>query len=166
MSEKKETGARRKRRGVGILDVVILVVIVAGAIFASRFFGWTSSTPSDAQTSKISFSVELTELEEEFTDNVIIGQDVYDSEKGTYLGKVSDVSVGKHISKSQPDLSGGVMRSSEVDGLYDIKITVEADASVSSSETSVNGRMIAVGEKICIRTKTIAGEGYCVDLEH
>ena len=62
-------------------------------------------------------------------------------------------------------ISAGVGVLAAHDGKYNVIVTISADGEYKEGEGySVNGRRIAVGEKMALRFPNYVGEGYCIAL--
>lgn len=150
---------------VSIIDVLILVVVIAAVGFVYIFFvkGETQiQTSSDTQT--VRYIAEIRDVNKALTEMPKVGEEVYNSSKNFYIGKVVAV-------EAQPNLE---VKENTVDGSHDlfeqedryrVLITIEAEAAISDRYILVGSQYVRVGEKLPIKGKGYAGLSYIVAVE-
>ena len=157
-----EKKIRKSGIRIGILDMFIILLVVVG-IFAAVKLSVPVSAAGVADDN-MTFVVELQKKEVYFLNHVKKGEILYENLKGAYLGEVIDVEILPYTTVS-PDVVAKMQREKPVDGLYNIYITVSANASSAAGVTVINGYEVAVGKEMFIRTKSIASVGYCVEVD-
>jgi hypothetical protein len=146
---------------IGLLDLLILILLAAGVLFAVKF-----SVPvvSAANTGdNMTFVVELQKKDEAFAKNINLGEKLYENLKGIYLGEVTEVKTEPYRTPS-PDLNAAVRRDAAVSGLVNVYLTVKGSSVSSGGATVINGYEIAVGKEMFVRTRSVASPAYCVKI--
>ncbi len=156
----------KRKRKWGALDIVILVIVLA--VIGAAVYYFTHNNVGDSAASSgdtdVTYVVEIKDVDEDIENIVVIGDDLYYTESGAYIGEITSVErVPYYVDAYQQDT--GTMVSEDVDGKYNVKVTVSARADVSESETSVNGVPVMVGSALNVNASTFGGNGYCVELE-
>ena len=154
------------KRKLGALDIILIcgvLLIVAGVAYYFTHNNVGNSASSSGKYD-VSYILEVKEVPEDFDEQVIIGDDVYYTESNTYIGKVEAVEVIPYYS-DYFDASTGHMDTKAIDGKYNARLTISAQADISESATSVNDVDVMVGSGLGIHTSTVGGLGYCIQLE-
>lgn len=155
-----------KKRKLGVLDVVIIMAVLA-VIGAAVYYFTHNNVGNSAASSgatEVTYIVEIKDVSENIEEFAVIGDDLYFTESGAYIGKIEAVERRPYyVDVYHAD--SGTMVSEDVDGKYNVRITVSARADMSDSETTVNGVPVMVGAPLNVNSSTIGGNGYCVKLE-
>lgn len=155
-----------KKRKPGILDIIIFVVVLAVIGAAVYYFTHNNVGGSAASSgsTEVTYVVEIKDVNEDIENIIVAGDDLYYTESGAYIGQIEKVErIPYYVDAYQADT--GTMASEDVDGKYNVKITVSARADVSESETRVNNVPVMVGAQLSVNCSTFGGSGYCVELE-
>jgi hypothetical protein len=157
---------QNKKRKPGFLDFLVILVVIALIGAAAYYF--THNNVGDSATStgaqEITYVLEVKEVSEDFADQVIIGDSLYYTESNAYMGEVTAAEVIPYYTDHYQENTNTVV-SEAVEGKYNARITVKAMANISASATTVNDVNVMVGSEINIRTSTVGGSSYCVELE-
>lgn len=152
-----------KQKKFGIVDILILISLVAviglGISFIRR-----PEVVEQVETKVIRYSFEVTNVGEEFTDNMDIGDSLYHSSKDTYLGELVDY----EASPSQifhRDTENGEIVIIDNPIRIDVKMIVEAEAKVVGGILKVSDEDIMVGRGLPIKGKGYASYGFIVEIE-
>ena len=153
-----------------IFIAVLLIVFVFGAVQ----FAVPREVRARAGDVLIRYTVELGERVGEdgrrrkspagFHENIQIGEPVFDSIMGQYIGRIVDV-YALPFQIDVYDYDKGVIVRSEVDGLEYTYIVIEARAGVSMYETLIGNFSVGVGRPAFIRSRYFAGEGFIVAID-
>ncbi len=143
---------------LNLLDLFLIILFVAIAIFACLFLSGNSGSNS---TVPVSYVVEIQNKEEAYFDHVIIGETVSDGITGAYLGTISgfEKKPAQVIAQANDKL---VIANPE--GRFDGYITISADATEAYPDLVLGGEPIKIGSEIAYRSETLAMHGYIVDI--
>lgn len=149
----------KKRGRFNFIDVLLLILIIAAAIGLV----WLMISPYTEQlfapTYDIEYTVALNGVRVEFKDKVQEGDRIVETAGLDEIGRVTDVvyTASKFVGTD----SNGHSITNDHPGLYDVMITVRAEASLQSGVYSVNGYGITAGKTIPFRVPDFIGEGVC-----
>lgn len=146
-----EKGRRSGR--INILDLLIVLVIIAlaGGVYI-KFFA--KENKAAVQTTKVKYDIEVKNVNKDYVDAINAGDPIRDSVKGNNLGIVQDKKVYP-ASSINMDIENGKFVKVAIPDLYDVMLTIEADAIVSPRDILVDGADIRVGKKLFVK-----GKGY------
>lgn len=152
--------AKKKFNFVDVLIVlVVLAVVFAGVKVLSGKEGKMTTAVRD-----VSFTVEVAKSDKSFADAIKIGDDIYDSKKGGYYGKVTGVEV-KPATGIGANTAEGKYVISEFEGKYDVYITVSGTpTSVTDGNIMFASQKVKVGEEMFLKSAAYVGYGYAVDV--
>ncbi len=147
---------------IRIIDVIIILVFVALALIGFKFVsGKKAESNSDA---KITFVVELANMEKGVLDAIETGDNVFESRRGDFYGVVSDVKY-EPAKVTGIDAVNGEYISAVYEDKIDVYVSVDAIAtSVSERDIIVSGNVIKVGDRAYIKNDKFAAAGYFVDV--
>ena len=148
---------------IGVFDILIILVIIIGVIFALRFSVNTNAGAASS-TQKISYTVLISKKKPGLDKDIVIGQKVFDSLKGSEIGVITGYNVKPYKSTQVNGITGNLVRS-EVQGMDDIEVTISADAKVSQSGVTIGDYDVNVGKEMFIKSKSFASNGFCIGLD-
>ena len=148
----------------GFVDIIIVLLVVALCIAGYSIISDKEGT-STANITDVEFTVELKQLTEEEAALFQNGDDVYDSLKGGYFGKVVDVK--KNIAKSvAANTADGTYSIEEYPDRYDVYVTVHGTpTSVTEGNIMFASQKVKVGTRMYIKSKNYVGIGYAVGVK-
>lgn len=157
---------QNRKRKPGFLDILVLLVVIALIGAAAFYFSHNNvgNSAASSGTQEITFVLEVKDVSKDFADQIIIGDGLYYSESDAYIGEVTAVEQIPYYSDHYQADTDTVV-SMAVEGKYNAKVTVKAKADVSESATTVNGVNVMIGSELSVRTSTVGGSSYCVELE-
>ncbi|HMM06437.1 MAG TPA: DUF4330 domain-containing protein [Clostridiales bacterium] len=157
---------QNKRRRPGFLDIVVLLVVIGIIAAAAYYFTHNHVGNSAASTGEqeITYVLEMKDVSADFVDRIIIGDKLYYTESDAFIGEVTAAEVIPYYADRYQD-DKGTVDSAAVEGKYNARITVKANADISEAATTVNGVKVMVGSEVNARTSTVGGSSYCVELE-
>lgn len=145
-----------------ILDIVILIIIVSIIAAGVYFYGqYKDNQAANLQT--VEYDVEIKGVDEKFIAAINDGDFIRESVKGNNLGRVAGLSYTK-ATNINSDFINGKYVTTEVPGKLDMVLKLTADASVTSRSVTVGGLEIRIGQKIYVKGKGYAGEGFILNV--
>ena len=159
---------RKRKMKFNIMDVLILLVIAAVAAVLLYVFVFSENTPMDSlggtQTTKITYVVEIANVDDIYADKISVGDTLIDSSKKMNIGTITAVESQPYVHLGK-NLTNGTMELTTVDNRSTIYVTVEADATLSGFSYNVNGYTVYVGQQVHLSLPHFVGSGYCIALE-
>ena len=154
----------KTKRKFNIADIVIILVVACLAIF-----GWTmisdKSESSTASVSDVSFTVEITKCDKSFGEAISIGDDIYDSIKGGYYGKVENVKVMPETSVL-PNTESGTYTLSTYPDSYSVYLTVKGTpTTMTEGNIMFASQKVKVGTVAYLKSAGYVGYGYVTDIQ-
>lgn len=147
--KKEKDGAAKRRIGITLVDVLVFALILFVCILAYRFI----FTETDGETYGVSYVIKVSEVRDELSDRITVGDEVYSSD-GVYMGRVRACEVTASLSP----LSG-----QSIPGLYDLYVTIEAESS-APDEVLVGGNSVKVEGEYSLRTTGFSFSGVCISI--
>ncbi|MBO4914280.1 MAG: DUF4330 family protein [Oscillospiraceae bacterium] len=152
------------KRKFNVVDVVLLVLAALAAVGVLALRNRVTGEGIAHETTPMRCTVEMTWAPADMANQMQVGDDVYRSTDGKYIGKVASVRCVPHIENTYSATEGRFIRYESEDG-YDIYLTVEGDGYTT-------GRDIIIGEvkpKVCgemaVKGRGFARIGYVVGLD-
>lgn len=159
---------RKRKMKFNIMDVLILLAVAAVAAVLLYVFVLSENTPVDslggAPTTKITYVVELTGIDDALSDNISVGETLIDAAKKMNIGTIVAVETQPYVYLGK-NLTDGTMELTTVDNKSTVYVTVEADATLTGISYSISGYDIYVGEKVYLSLPDFTGTGYCISLK-
>lgn len=147
-----------------IILAVVLVIAAAVYILGPK----ETSNNIEPQNTVGIFSIELTKAEKSLADKFIAatdtGESVWIGVKERFEAKLDTIEVSP-AKKITTDLRSGKAVMGEDPTLYDIVVTVTADALDTETAVSFSGTEIRVGDETAVRGKGFAGYGFITNLK-
>ena len=151
----------RKRRGINLFDIVIIVVICAVGFVGYKYF----NREKVMETKTIRYTFEFVDNYEGFSELIHVGDEITDNVKNYYMGKVVEVK-SEPYKKLVEDKSTGTYKESVMPGKEREIVTVEANVTESNSDIKVNGYYtVKVGLEVSAKGNGYSGKGYILDIE-
>lgn len=144
--------------------IIILVVVAALAVGAYMVFAKKDSGQVGDRNVKATIQVEFMKKEAYLTEIPKIGDHVTIGVKEKMPAKVVKVDVRPAEAVSY-DLLNGSASWQEIPNMYDIYVTMEADAVETSKQININGTPIRVGDSEAVRSMGWAGFGFVTQLD-
>lgn len=145
---------------VSIMDIIFVIAAII-ALFLLKQFSAPQKVNAGPNDVKINYTIELYSKPTGFSDNIIVGETLYESAKGYIIGEVTNVYELPYI-EDTPDMLSGRIRSAEVEGLSNVYIEVETLAQVSDNSINTGQYEIRVGSSIFVKSKSFASTGFIV----
>lgn len=134
---------------INLIDLIIILILVALAIFAVLKFAVPSNTEGTATNVKLTLFCE--ETPEYVVDYIKEGEPVYDSKEGINIGSVESFESGDPIGYDSKE-TGIDMSEYRVarDGYNSVKIVVDATGVNGVNGVTVNGVLYGVGHTMTV----------------
>lgn len=145
-----------------ILDIVILIIIVSIIGVGIYVYGQYKDN-QDTNTQTVEYEVEIRGVDEKFVSAINNGDFIRESVKGNNLGRVAGTSY-TNATNINADFINGKYVIAEMPGKLDMVLKLTADASVTSRSVTVGGLEIRIGQKIYVKGKGYAGEGFILNV--
>ena len=147
----------------GIVDILIILLVVALCFVGYQIIGSKEGT-STANISDVGFTVELKKVDKADVDMISVGDDIYDSIKGGYYGKVVSVT-SKTATDILANTKDGSFSISEYPNKYDVYVTIHGTpTSLTDANILFASQRVKVGLEMFIKSKNYVGIGYAVEV--
>ncbi len=150
-----------------LMDALILLAILAVIALLLYVFIFSETNPvtgANAESYSLTYVVEATKIDEEFSDMIKVGDSVIDSAKKMQIGTVTAVEIQPYLHMGT-DMHEDALVLNPVDGYVNLYITVQADASLNGVSYSINGYDMYVGAKIHLSFDNMVCTGYCISMD-
>ena len=153
---------KKKRIRFNLFDVIVIAVILVLAAAAYLILNGLPGAADAAETTTVTYTLELTGLREEMSDSVAVGDTFYETSNGYAIGTVTAVEVVPYTVNAT-DKENAVIRSEEVSGYISLQITLEIEViETDDSLTTEEGQVIRTGVSIKASNGTLLGSGYII----
>lgn len=159
-----KVGKKVKFNGMDLFIIIVLVLVIAAGAFL--LFGSNGTVVKNASENKteVTFMVELTARDEEFTKLIEIGDVVLVGEKEKAEAVVTDIDISTAASTGY-DILGGRVLQSELPGEYDVKVTLKGEG-VETEEYIKHGMTeLRVGQGVALSNKKWTGYGFILAVD-
>ncbi|GHU59710.1 hypothetical protein AGMMS49975_27590 [Clostridia bacterium] len=146
---------------ISIIDILFALLVVAGFVFLRGFAAPTKAVAGTG--TPINYTVELQRKDTGFSDMIKTGETLFDSEKGYEIGTITEVTQ-EPFRTDVPDVANKIFRSAPADELWNVYVTVEANANSTERETAVGQYMVMVGKEVFVKSRSFASNGFVVKL--
>ncbi len=151
-----------KKIKFNFVDVIIILLVVAVFVFGISFV--KKGVTTGEQYPKVSFTVEVKCMPEDYDTKFKIGDKIRDAVKGDTLGVVTAIT-----SKPATDLvensANGEYRIAEYENREDVYITIEGTPTSYGADVVIGQQKIKVGEMVYIKNIGTVGRGYVVEMK-
>ena len=159
----KKVMEQPKRKGINILDIIIILVILVAGIISYSLMN-NGNIVETANTTKVVYNIKATSCLPEVEKYLEVGSTVYDSLKNYKIGNILEYKVEPN-EVLVPDLHSGTVKKNVREDRIDIMLTIEANATESEKLISVGDYELKVGQEAYVRGKGYAFSGYIVSIE-
>lgn len=146
-----------------VMDVIIVLILLA-VIGAGLLLLGGGSEAGAAEIRTIQLQVELAKQEEAFTKLPQVGDKAAIGVKEKMDVTVTKVEV-KPATASSEDVLGGTRPIVEIEGRYDVLITLEGEGVETDAAVKINDVAARVGDEAVIKSKNWAGVGVFLGVE-
>jgi len=131
---------------VSLLDILIILIVIAGIIAAAAYFGKHGTGIGSVDTQPITYEVMVKKIDMDVASDIKVGDQVNDRVKGYNRGVVESVVIVPHSEKAT-DLTTGAQALKEYPGLYDAVIKIAVKAEVTDRYINLSGNRMDVGKE-------------------
>lgn len=153
-----------KKKFNSIDFIIILFVVAALAVGGYMLLSKKDSTQVGDRNVKATIQIEFMKKEAYLAEIPKVGDDVTIGVKEKMPAKVVTVDV-KPAEAVSYDLLNGSASWQEIPNMYDIYVTMEADAVETKKQININGSPIRVGDNDAVRSMGWAGFGFVTQLD-
>jgi len=119
-----------------IIDVIVAVVVVILAASVILKFSGKANPLTATNTVEVTFTVQISTIRESNVKHLRVGDKIYATDIGTMLGTISDVKVTG--AKSIESLPNGTYVEADVEGYFDVLLSVDSICSFSNGRYYVD----------------------------
>lgn len=143
------TEENRSKRKFNFLDIVILLVIIAGVGFGVRKYQQASiSTPISTKANRIEISYYIEEVPDYAAEAIQIGDPVKEEIQSANFGNVTDIQIDDSVSWARND-KGEFFESSR-DGYASLNLKMEANGVMSQNGVTIDKSVYYIGQTITL----------------
>lgn len=152
-----------KIRRFNLLDIIIIFIVIA--VIAGGFYLYSQYTESLQKNKQaIEYEVELKGVDQSFADAITKGDPLRESVKGNNLGTVED-KILTAATNINTDFLNGRYVDVPVPDKQDVILKISSVAEISGKSITVGGLEIKIGQKLYVKGKGYAKEGYILNIE-
>ncbi|MBC7766296.1 MAG: DUF4330 family protein [Hyphomonadaceae bacterium] len=165
--EQKEFKKEKSKRGLNIVDYIIILIILAlmiglGVRYAGKLKG--SDLLAKASEQKILLTVEVVGQTIDVTNGIKQGDLVRFSDRDKKMGTIVDVKK-RPTEKVMADNINGVFIKTLVPDRYDSIVTIEADAIEKEEYIEAGKIKVAIGQMMSLRNKDFGASGWIISMK-
>lgn len=150
-----------KKIKFGIIDILIIVFVIIALLVGYKFLN--GGAENSGNEKMISYVIELKNQPDDYKELIKIGDDIKDSIKGGYLGKVAGVEF-KDATEVIENKNDGTFSVAKYEDRYDVYVTIEGTPTSFGDNIMFASQEIKVGKNIYIKNKNYVGSGYIVEM--
>ncbi len=149
---------------INIFDILIIVVLIAAVFAGYKMLAKTGEDAAGA-VSEVSFTVEITNCENDLASKIQTGDDIYDSVKGGYYGKVEMVET-KQSTSVVSNAQNGKYELVEYPNRQNVYITIKGTpTSMTDANIQFASQKVKVGTVAYLKSKKYVGYGHIIDMD-
>lgn len=150
-------------RGLNVLDIIIIVVILV--LVVGGWYTYSRYTENQQKNKRtVEYQVELKGVNQSFADAIKQGDLLRESVMGNTLGNVASKNVVAATNINTDFLEGKYVEVKVPDKL-DVVLTISSVAEITETSITVGGLEIKIGQKIYVKGKGYAKEGYLLNID-
>ncbi len=157
--------AKTKRKiAFNFIDVLLILVILVSALLLFYYLKNRRVVLSDnPDTVSVVYTLRISPMREDFRNLVQVGDPVTDLRSSGKIGEVTNVSYSEYQYVGTDKTTGEAVVS-DCPGQITMVLTVLAEAEVTSTGFSVNGRELTLSGKIPFRVPDFTATAVCVSV--
>lgn len=156
----KEGKVVKKR--FNLLDAFIVLVIVV--LIGGGWYVYEKQTENMQKNKQvIDYTVELKAVTQSFADAIKTGDLIRESIRGNTLGYVEEVTSAP-ATEITTDYINGKYVNAPIPNKLDLMVKIKSEAMVSEKSISVGGLEIKIGQKLAIKGKGYANQGFILNI--
>ena len=150
----------KRNHKFNVVDAIVILLMVAVIVLAVvRIVKSSSETTSDVS---LTFVMQTDMIPDELSDNVSVGDAIYDGETGRKIGEVTacDTRPAQHTGSD----SNGTPVVSDVPGYKTLYVTCSAVSVYGEDGYTVEGVQISSGKRYVLMFPSLYCEGECISI--
>ena len=150
----------KRNHKFNVVDAIVILLMVAVIVLAVvRIVKSSSETTSDIS---LTFVMQTDMIPDELSDNVSVGDAIYDGETGRKIGEVTacDTRPAQHTGSD----SNGTPVVSDVPGYKTLYVTCSAVSVYGEDGYTVEGVQISSGKRYVLMFPSLYCEGECISI--
>ena len=150
----------KRNHTFNVVDAIVILLMVAVIVLAVvRIVKSSSETTSDIS---LTFVMQTDMIPDELSDNVSVGDAIYDGETGRKIGEVTacDTRPAQHTGSD----SNGTPVVSDVPGYKTLYVTCSAVSVYGEDGYTVEGVQISSGKRYVLMFPSLYCEGECISI--
>ncbi len=161
--------AKKNKRGIiNIVDILIIVVLIAGiaflAIMYNRVKNPTTAAVDQGEAVDIYFDVQLSAVREEVCSLLKEGDSIRFDARTNEYGEIYELSEPQLAEVVYSNAVEGVFEQATFSDLYDILITIKATGYENEDKITAGSLKLTVGSSVYLKTADLACSGYIFDV--
>lgn len=155
---------KETKRRFNVVDIVLIALAALAVVGVLALRDRSTGADASRDTVPMRFTVEFTRAPHGMTDAMRLGDDVYRSTDGAYLGKLADFYAVPHVENMYSEVTGTFVEygCEESDDVY---VTVEGDCYSTAKDIVFGSVPIKVGAELNLKGKGYAKIGYIVGID-
>ncbi len=151
-----------KKRGLNALDVILTILAIAAIAMAVANVVRANPSIVSGGDKDINYTIQVSEVLDALTDNVKVGDKLYDDKSGQLLGEVTAISCTQSQKKGYDKNGSEVL--TPIDGKSDMLITLKVSVWAENGALNIDGFRISVGMEISCHSPNISVTGVCTSI--
>ena len=153
-----------KKMKFNITDILIVLVVICLAVFGWGIISDKGETSATA-VSEVSFTVEINKCDKFVAEAIKPGDDIYDSLKGGYYGKVESVEMEPETSVAAHTDTGTFSLETYPDR-YSVYVTIKGTpTTMNDGNIMFANQRVKVGTMAYLKSAGYVGFGYVTDVQ-
>lgn len=154
---------RKESRRFNLLDIFIILVVLV--LVGGGWIAYSNYTRNQqANMHEAEYQVEIKGVDQSFVDSITKGDALRESIKGNALGTVADV-IAVPASNVNTDYLNGKFVMVPVPNKLDLVLKIKSPAVITEKSISVGGLTIKIGQRLYIKGKGYANQGYILNID-
>lgn len=152
----------KRKLKFNFVDIIILILVVFVFIAGNKFIN--KSVDVNSNIPEVSFTVEVTNVENDYKDNFSIGDEVRDAIKGDMLGVITHIEA-KPATILTENTIGGTYEIGKYADREDVYVTIKGTPTAFGANVIMAQQEIKVGNKMYFKKPGCVGRGYIVKMD-
>ncbi len=149
---------------INIFDILIIIALIAAVFVGYKMLAKTGENAAVA-VSEVTFTVEIANCEIDLASKIQPGDDIYDSVKGGYYGKVENVET-KQATSVVSNTQSGKYELVEYPNRQNVYITIKGTpTSMTDGNIQFASQKVKVGTVAYLKSKNYVGYGHVIDMD-
>lgn len=152
------------KKRFNVVDAALLLLIAAAVVVCLLFLRQRGTIASAVETKPMRFTVELREVRDETMALFEVGQEIYRSTDGVYLGTLADY-YSEPYTKEEYSQTLERYVTYECEGLSRVYLVIEGQGYETATDIFISDVKVKIGDELYVKGKGFAGAGYITGLD-